>query len=137
MMISINRFCLLLCAVTATQGDIQLMTAEVSSVFNLYYNLFISIAATTKPIIFKYVDQYVWRWDDSGSGAHCDVSIWKPVEYQAGYYPLGDVAVATHSRPSSVSLTVSAQDDDALAAPSSFTQIWKDSGSGQMMMSGF
>ncbi len=91
--------------------------------------LFVSIAATTQPIIYKYVDQFAWRWDDSGSGASCDVSIWKPVDYQAGYYPLGDVAVATHSRPSSVALTVQAQEDDALAAPSSFTQIWKDSGS--------
>ena len=52
------------------------------------------------------------------------------MDYQAGFYPLGDIAVASHSRPRSVALTVSAQDDDALAPPLSFSEIWRDSGSG-------
>ena len=52
------------------------------------------------------------------------------MDYQAGYYPLGDVAVATHSRPSSVALTVKELVSGSLATPQRFEEIWRDSGSG-------
>ncbi len=65
-------------------------------------------------------------WNDKGSGANKGVSIWRPIDYQAGYYPLGDVAVASHDKPSSVAMTVSAVESNALKAPKDFTEIWND-----------
>ena len=52
------------------------------------------------------------------------------MDYQNGYYPLGDVAAATHSRPKTLAMTVMALESDALAEPASFTSIWNDKGSG-------
>ncbi len=91
---------------------------------------FVPYIATTKPVVHKYVNAYVKIWDDSGSGAHEDVSIWRPLDFQSGYYPLGDVAVGGHSQPKAVAITVSHLASGALAPPAGFTEIWRDSGSG-------
>lgn len=69
-------------------------------------------------------------WDDSGSGASRDVSIWQPEEIESGFFRLGDTAVASHGRPNFPSLTVSALTSDALAPPAGFTEVWNDRGSG-------
>lgn len=79
---------------------------------------------------YKLVNDYELIWDDSGSGARDDVSIWRPVETQAGYRLLGDVAVKSHSKPSDSTITVIAVVDDALKEPESFTKVWWDKGSG-------
>jgi hypothetical protein len=42
---------------------------------------------------------YTWIWDDSGSGADWDGSVWRPVA-PAGYIALGDVANSSHDPPS-------------------------------------
>ena len=96
---------------------------------DLYYSSVLYIAAT-KPVAHKYVNAYAKIWDDGGSGASRDVSIWRPVDHQSGFYPLGDVAVASHGQPQAVALTVTHLAPDALAPPASFTEIWRDSGSG-------
>lgn len=58
------------------------------------------------------------------------VSIWRPLEIQSGYFPLGDVATSSHNKPNIPALSVSAVVSDALAAPTGFTEIWNDRGSG-------
>ncbi|MFY7835219.1 MAG: Vps62-related protein [Novosphingobium sp.] len=42
---------------------------------------------------------YAWVWDDSGSGADWDGSVWRPIAPN-GYLALGDVATANHDKPS-------------------------------------
>ena len=81
-------------------------------------------------IAFKYVTDYTLIWTDSGSGADRDVSLWRPYDLQSGYFPLGDVAVASHGKPPTPALTVTALEADALAPPASFSEIWNDRGSG-------
>ena len=74
------------------------------------------------------VDQYTWVYDDSGSGALTDASIWRPVA-PAGYVALGDVAVAGHDPPGFATLVVR-DDPTALRPPVGYEQIWNDEGSG-------
>ena len=81
-------------------------------------------------IAFKYVEDYEWIWDDGGSGASKDVSIWRPIDFQSGYYPVGDVAVSSHSKPEVPALTVKALESGTLKKPYDFTRIWTDAGSG-------
>lgn len=43
---------------------------------------------------------------------------------------MGDVAVATHSAPSIASMIVTEVEAGSLAAPTGFSEVWRDSGSG-------
>lgn len=81
-------------------------------------------------IAFKHVNEYAHIWDDRGSGADRDVSIWKPVDIESGFFALGDTASASHRKPDAHSMTVSALIDGALAPPVGFTEEWNDAGSG-------
>lgn len=87
-------------------------------------------AGQTIGIAFKYVNDYSLIWDDSGSGASRDISIWRPVDLESGFFPLGDTAKTSHDKPIGSSLTVSAVVDDALARPADFIEVWNDRGSG-------
>lgn len=105
--------------------------------FNYYCNceLYVTIvklifAGQTIAIAYRYVEAYTFIWSDSGSGAHKDVSIWRPLDIQSGFFPLGDVATSTHNKPNRPALTASAVVSDALAPPTGFTEIWNDRGSG-------
>ena len=82
------------------------------------------------PIVFKYVKEYELIWDDGGSGAKRDVSIWRPVDIEVGFYPLGDTARGQYGKPVVPSITVSAGVSGALAKPLGFQHIWNDRGSG-------
>ncbi len=73
---------------------------------------------------------YAEIWNDARSGAHKDVSIWRPARPSA-YYSLGDVAWASHGQPTFSTLIVKAWSDEAaLAGPTDFHLVWKDTGSG-------
>lgn len=73
------------------------------------------------------VDDYVWVYDDSGSGAFADGSIWRPV-VPDGHVALGDVAVAGHVAP--VFATIVLRDDPSvLRPPVGYEKIWNDAGS--------
>ncbi len=76
------------------------------------------------------MSDYTKIWDDSGSGAHEDVSIYRPVQYQSGYFILGDVAKLGHGKPDTITMAVRELTAGALAQPASATEIWRDSGSG-------
>jgi hypothetical protein len=67
-------------------------------------------------------------WRDRGSGANRDFSSWR-AKGSNKYYSLGDIGVASHSRPR-IALLVKATKQDALRAPTGYRLIWKDSGSG-------
>lgn len=82
------------------------------------------------PIVYRYTKTYSKIWDDSGSGAPRDVSIWRPTVVQSGYYPLGDVAVAKHGAPLIEAITVSETEAGSLQAPKGFSEVWSDHGSG-------
>jgi hypothetical protein len=70
---------------------------------------------------------YNWIWDDSGSGAHMDGSIWRPVA-PAGYVALGDVAGDAHSKPGLDAIWCVRADLVADAAYAG--SAWDDRGSG-------
>lgn len=86
-------------------------------------------AGQNTEITFKYVTTYNLIWKDSGSEADREVSIWQPQEIEHGYYPLGDVATASHGKPGVPAMTVSAKTSNSLAPPFSFTEVWNDRGS--------
>ena len=67
-------------------------------------------------------------WTDSGSGADRDFSSNRAQEPD-GYYSLGDIGVASHSKPS-FSIVVKEIKEGALATPTGFRQRWNDGGSG-------
>ena len=72
------------------------------------------------------MNEYDWVYDDRGTGANSDVSIWRPSDNEAGFCALGDVVYGSHHKPSISSVTVKALKSGALAHPSSFSEVgWK------------
>lgn len=74
------------------------------------------------------VRDFVWLYDDTGTGALDPVSIWRPIA-PAGYGLLGDVAVAGYDMPTAPALAV-LDDPIALQPPVGFELIWQDTLSG-------
>lgn len=72
------------------------------------------------------VSDYVWVYDDTGTGAFADGSIWRPV-VPPGYVSIGDVAHASHDQPGFATLVIR-DDPDALRPPVGYEQIWNDEG---------
>lgn len=72
------------------------------------------------------VSDYVWVYDDTGSGAFTDGSIWRPV-VPPGYVAIGDVAHASHAEPAFATLVIR-DDPEALRPPVAYEQIWNDQG---------
>ena len=81
-------------------------------------------------ILYKLSTTYVKIWDDSGSGADDDVSIWRAYSNDEGYLPLGATAVGYHSSPGDTTLVAKAVEGGALAHPTGFSEVWNDRGSG-------
>ena len=84
-------------------------------------------------IEFKEVNAYTWVYDDDGTGADDDVSIWRPYTNEAGYCALGDVTHASHSSLSISSFMVKELQAGALAHPTGFAEV----GGGVWWCSGF
>lgn len=70
---------------------------------------------------------YAGIWNDSGSGADRDVSVWRPV-CPNGYQALGDVANGSHAKPSIDE--VRCVKASALEQAQPGAEIWNDSDSG-------
>lgn len=83
----------------------------------------------SKIISYKFIDDFSLIWNDRGSGANEDVAIWRPSP-PSGYYLLGDVATSSYNMPTHGSLVVRGLQNDALARPVGFTEVWTDRGSG-------
>ncbi|NVJ27209.1 Vps62-related protein [Myxococcus sp. AM011] len=69
---------------------------------------------------------YVWVWDDKGSGGTHDGSFWEPVA-PAGYTCLGAVGVLGYGKPSTDLIRCVKNEYVVSANPSA---LWNDSGSG-------
>ncbi len=83
--------------------------------------------ASADPTQLLEVTEYEWRYDDAGSGAKDDVSIWRPLA-PPGYVVLGDVAVAGHQAPPFAARVV--RDGPGVTArPLGYERIWDDEGS--------
>ncbi len=79
-------------------------------------------------VVATDVSAYTWMYDDSGTGADVDLSVWRP-QWSDGQVWLGDVAHASHSAPGFGSVVL--EDDSAkLRAPVGWELIWRDTGSG-------
>ncbi|XP_078497368.1 uncharacterized protein LOC144753601 [Lissotriton helveticus] len=92
--------------------------------------LCIHSASSADKLIYAYTTQFEAIWNDKDSGAKDDVSIWRPVPFQAGFYPVGDTAVDNHSPPPNAAVIVKDVGNGMVQPPSSFRAIWKDTGSG-------
>ncbi|KAJ1139377.1 hypothetical protein NDU88_005750 [Pleurodeles waltl] len=81
-------------------------------------------------LVYAYTTQFEEIWNDRESGAKNDVSIWRPVAFQAGFFPVGDTAVNNYSPPPNAAIIVKDVGNGFVRPPSSFRVIWKDTGSG-------
>ncbi len=84
----------------------------------------------TDPIIAVFnQDEMILAGADHGSGAHNDVSVYKPA-ISGGWSWLGQYAQGNYDTPSGSALIAKAITPGALAAPISFERVWDDHGSG-------
>jgi Vacuolar protein sorting-associated protein 62 len=85
-------------------------------------------------LIVSTTSNYGWLYNDQGSGAHMDVSIYRPQPSDSSYSILGDYAQGNYSGPTGNSLIVKAVNDDPanplLKYPMGYAQVWNDHGSG-------
>jgi hypothetical protein len=78
----------------------------------------------------KPASRFVWVYDDAGTGANDDVSIWRPdLSQYPGFFSLGDVSMGSHGVPPSMTFVVKGE-GDLLARPVDYVWIWSDWGSG-------
>lgn len=68
-------------------------------------------------------------WNDKGSGADKDVSIWRAVNSNSAYHSVGDIAVNSHNNPNIAFLMKPSNTED-VRKPVDFNEIWNDGGSG-------
>lgn len=86
-------------------------------------------------LILTYTNNYVWRWDDRGSGGDNDGSYWHPVPPE-GYYVLGSLGKSGYSTPSGTKpmIVIKAKDPNSaippLKHPTDYTWVYHDVGSG-------
>ena len=77
---------------------------------------------------------YTWLYNDSGSGASMDVSIYRPTPSDGTYKIIGDYAQGNYNPPVGTSLIVKAINDDPnfplIKPPVDYTEVWNDKGSG-------
>ena len=75
------------------------------------------------------INSFHWIYNDSGTGADDDFSIWRPnTDAYPGYYSLGDIGVSHHGAPGSTYIVKA--DGELLAAPVDYYRTWGDWGSG-------
>nr|WP_255653721.1 MULTISPECIES: Vps62-related protein [unclassified Myxococcus] len=71
-----------------------------------------------------------WIYDDFGTHADNDVSVWRPnLSQLPGYYSLGDVAMPDHNPAPRMTFVVKGE-GDVLARPVDYTFVWNDRGTG-------
>ncbi|XP_075470032.1 uncharacterized protein LOC142502659 [Ascaphus truei] len=80
-------------------------------------------------LVYRYTDQYQLIWDDSGSHSRKDLSIWRPISTDTGFFPVGDTAVGTCSPPQHSAVLVQDKGDGLVHQPERFRKVWSDAGS--------
>ena len=85
-------------------------------------------------LIVSTTSQYTWLYNDRGTGANMDVSIWRPLPADNTFSIVGDYAQNNYYDPAGTSLIVKAINDDPsnplLKPPINYSEIWDDKGSG-------
>jgi len=67
-------------------------------------------------LIVSTTSQYTWLYNDRGTGAHMDVSIWRPAPTDNTFSIVGDYAQSNYYDPAGTSLIVKAINDVAHSA---------------------
>jgi len=84
-------------------------------------------------LLVSTTSNYDWLYNDWGSGASMDVSIFRPTPTDTTFWSIGDYAQGNYGEPTGTSIIVKAIDDDPqsplIKAPSRYTLVWKDKGS--------
>ncbi|WP_253992414.1 Vps62-related protein [Myxococcus qinghaiensis] len=76
----------------------------------------------------KSVSTFTWAYDDTGTGSHDDVSVWRPdLSQHPGYFSLGDIAMPDHEQAPRTTFVVSGE-GDLLTKPLYYNRIWEDRG---------
>ncbi|WP_437317548.1 Vps62-related protein [Sorangium sp. So ce385] len=119
-------------AFTLSPGTYRLVAATVASGQAGEFAISSNLASLRYPqsLLVQPATQFVWIYDDAGTGADHDVSIWRPnLGQHPGYYALGDVAMANHGGAPRSTFVVKG-DGDVLARPVDYNRVWTDKGSG-------
>ena len=78
--------------------------------------------------------QYTWLYNDRGTGATMDVSLYRPTPSDNTWSIIGDYAQDNYYNPAGTSYIVKAINDDPnfplLKPPIDYSEIWDDKGSG-------
>ncbi len=86
----------------------------------------------TDDLYIKYVDQFTWRWDDSGSGGDYDGNFWHPV-VPDGWHALGSLGIRGYSDPNQnhwMIVVKEKEGSESLLPPVGYQMEYDDSGSG-------
>ena len=89
-------------------------------------------------LLIKYVNIYTWKYNDSGSGGDTDVTFWHPdANNTDGWYALGSYIQTNYTNLSvtdvnayPVIVVKDSKNLDLLRAPTEYTFVWNDGGSG-------
>ncbi len=92
------------------------------------------IAKGEPTLYVSTTSNYAWLYNDQGSGANMDVTLWRPTPTDNTYAIIGDYAQGNYSNPVGTSLIVKAINDDPnnpiLQPPIDYREMWNDHGSG-------
>jgi hypothetical protein len=119
-------------SVTLSTGTYKLVAATAVAGKSGQFTVSSDKATLSYPqkLYVQQVDSFVWVYDDDGSGAADDVSVWRPnLSQYPGYYSLGDVAMPNHDSAPGSTFVVKGE-GDLLAPPVDYTYVWNDRGSG-------
>lgn len=90
--------------------------------------------AGSPTLMVSTTSNYIWIYNDQGSGADMDVTIWRPAPTDTSYFIIGDYAQGNYGPASGASFVVKVVNDDpsnpVLKAPKHFNPVWNDKGSG-------
>jgi hypothetical protein len=83
-------------------------------------------------LLISYVDEFTWRWNDSGSGGDDDGGFWHPVVPE-GWHALGSLGVRGYGDPNGAEWMIVVKEDGsspALATPTDYRREYDDDDSG-------
>lgn len=84
-------------------------------------------------LLLGATSNYSWLYNDSGSGAHRDVTLWRPTPTDPSYHIIGDYAQGNYGEPTGPTIIVTAindPDNTLLKPPVDYRQVWNDHGTG-------
>lgn len=85
-------------------------------------------------LMISNTSNYAWVYDDSGTGAHMDGTVFCPTPSDSDFIILGHMAQAGYGPALNTSVTVRAINEDPnnplLKAPVDYSEIWNDHGTG-------